>query len=203
MVKITGLILAGGQARRMDGRDKGLLPLQGKPLIAHVIKRLRPQVQDMCISANRNLSTYQALGFPVFSDSMPDFPGPLAGVLTGLQQLKTDYLLVVPCDVPCLPKNLAQHLWQALQEKNAHLSMVYDGQRLHPTCALLHKSLQTDLQQYLARGERRLHTWMLSHYAAQADFSEQPEAFINLNRPEDLEKLQHEKFAAGCSRQSP
>lgn len=205
---ITGLILAGGQARRMGGHDKGLLPLQGQPLITHVIARLHPQVQRLYISANRNLSHYQSFGFPVLTDSMPDFVGPLAGILSGLQQLNsdalaTDYLLVVPCDTPCLPKNLAQHLWQARQAKQTRLSVAHDGQRWQPTFALLHHSLQTDLQDYLRSGERRLQAWLLSQNAAQADFSAQPEAFINLNRPEDWEILQDEKFAISSTRQSP
>ncbi len=199
--QVSGLILAGGRARRMGGRDKGLLPFHGQPLIHHVINRLEPQVETLCISANRNLSAYRAFGCAVFSDTVADFQGPLAGILSGLQQVQTDYLLVVPCDAPYLPKNLAWCLWTAMQARQARLCVAHDGQRLQPTFALLHRNLRNDLQQALAAGERRLQAWMLARDAAIADFSAQPEAFVNLNRPEDLEYLQDEKFAIDSPRQ--
>ncbi len=189
MPSVTGLILAGGQARRMGGRDKGLLEWQGQMLISHVIHRLKPQVSRLCINANRHLEVYQQWGLPVFSDSLSGFQGPLAGILTGLQQLDTDYLLVVPCDAPLLPHNLGEQLWQCLQAQAALLAMVHDGQRMQPTFALLHKDLQDSLAAYLASGERRLQVWMQQQQAAIADFSSQTQAFINLNTPQDWQGL--------------
>ncbi len=182
----SGLILAGGQARRMNGCDKGLLEWRGQPLVAQVIARLRPQVNTLLISANRNLAAYQAFGYPLLQDSVSDFPGPLAGMLTGLQQMHGDYLLTAPCDAPCLPLDLGERLWRTMQQHAAALCVAHDGCTMQPTFALLHKDLQTDLSDYLARGERRVQAWMQAQNGAYADFSDQPQAFLNLNTPVDL-----------------
>lgn len=112
--QITGLILAGGRGQRMGGRDKGLQPFQGEPLAAHVLRRLQPQVGRVLISANRHADAYAALGAPVIGDTLADFPGPLAGMLAGLQAIETDYLLTVPCDSPYLADDLAVRLADAL-----------------------------------------------------------------------------------------
>ncbi|MGC7405224.1 molybdenum cofactor guanylyltransferase MobA [Pandoraea pneumonica] len=113
---ITGLILAGGRGQRMGGRDKGLQLYDGRPLAAHVLARLAPQVGTVLISANRNHATYAALGADVISDETQDFAGPLAGMLSGLRAAKTEYVLVVPCDSPLLPDDLAVRLTVGLLE---------------------------------------------------------------------------------------
>ncbi len=107
---ISAVILAGGKARRMNGADKGLQLLQNKPLISHVIERLQPQVIDISINANRHHEEYAQWVFPVFSDELPDFQGPLSGMLTALEQAKTDFVLFVPCDSPYFPQNLLEKL---------------------------------------------------------------------------------------------
>ena len=180
--QITGLILAGGEGRRMGGQDKGLLPLLGRPLAAHALERLTPQVQQVLISANRHVDTYARLGVPVLPDSRPGFLGPLAGLLTGLQACRTDWLLSVPCDSPALVPDLAARLAAALgQVPGARIALVEGpdeergGWRLHPAFALLHRSLATPLARALDAGERRLGGWL----------SGQPHARLRLDRPSD------------------
>ena len=120
---ITGLILAGGRGSRMGGVDKGLQVFQGAPMAMHTLMRLSPQVGHVLINANRNLAAYESFGVPVVVDSMPDFAGPLAGILAGLEQCQTPYLLTAPCDSPFVPTDLAARLGAALVEANARIAM--------------------------------------------------------------------------------
>ena len=189
---ISAVILAGGRAKRMQNRDKGLLPLAGRPLIEYVIDALQPQVDRILINANRNLERYQAYGYPLLEDSLPDYPGPLAGMLSALQQTAARYLLCVPCDSPRLPADLLQRLHAALHEHGAEISCVHDGERLHPVFALLDSSLREPLSDYLANGDRGVQQWFHSRRLAQADFSDCPERFVNVNTAEDLQRLEAE-----------
>ena len=107
---ITGLILAGGRGSRMGGVDKGLQTHLGMPLAMHALLRLAPQVGEMMINANRNLGAYESMGVPVWPDALPDYPGPLAGFLAGLEHCETPYLASVPCDSPLFPEDLVARL---------------------------------------------------------------------------------------------
>lgn len=151
----TGLILAGGQGRRMEGRDKGLVEFRGRPLIDHVIESLAPQVEELLISANRNLGDYAQRGYPVIVDSMSDFQGPLAGVLTGLQRAGHEWVLTAPCDMPHLPAGLAARLWASTEDHS--IVVASDGERIHPALMLIHKSLAEKLVDYLNSGRRSVH----------------------------------------------
>jgi len=184
--RITGVILAGGRGRRMQCADKGLLEFGGRPLVEHVITALRPQVGTLLISANRNLAQYRSYGYPVVTDVDDNYPGPLAGITSGMQAAETEFILVAPCDAPFLPAELAQGLYRALDRQAAGLSVVHDGTRLQPVFSMLRRSLLPALQDYLAAGGRRVHEWAEGQSAAQADFSAQPGAFTNLNTPTDF-----------------
>jgi len=184
---ITGLILAGGLARRMGGTDKGLVELEGRPMIAYIIDALRPQVDSILINANRNISTYEEYGYQVISDELEDFQGPLAGMASGLKHCKTDYIATVPCDGPVLPDNYADILMQAAIQANSPISVGFDGNRLQPVYALIHRDLLSDLNQYLGDGERKIDRWYDKHQYAKADFSSCVEMFTNINTPEDLQ----------------
>ena len=184
--RITGVILAGGRGKRMQCADKGLLEFEDKPLIEHVISALKPQVGALLISANRNLAQYRTYGSPVVTDVDDDYPGPLAGMASGMQAAETEFILVVPCDAPFIPAELAQELYRALDRQAADLSVVHDGSRLQPVFCLLRRSLLPALDDYLAGGGRRVHEWAEGQSAAQADFSAQPGAFMNLNTPADF-----------------
>ncbi|MFK7795482.1 MAG: molybdenum cofactor guanylyltransferase MobA [Gammaproteobacteria bacterium] len=184
---ITGLILAGGLARRMGGTDKGLVVLEERPMIAYIIDALSPQVDSILINANRNISTYQEYGYPVISDELEDFQGPLAGMASGLKHCKTDYIATVPCDGPVLSDNYAEILMQAANQANSPISVAFDGSRLQPVYALIHQDLLSDLNQYLGAGERKIDCWYDKHQYAKADFSSCVEMFTNINTPEDLQ----------------
>ncbi len=189
-MSIAGVILAGGRGRRMGGQDKGLLPLHGRPLVAHLIERLAPQVDELLISANRNLDAYQAFGLPVVSDNLEGFQGPLAGILAALRRVRHPWLLVVPCDTPLVPADLAARLQTAAEAQRRPAAVVHDGERLQPLHLLVSTHLADDLGAWLAGGGRRLESWLERHRPAVADFSDQPHAFVNLNTPEALAALE-------------
>jgi molybdopterin-guanine dinucleotide biosynthesis protein A len=183
--EIAAVILAGGRGSRMGGVDKGLQDFHGRPLIAWVLAALRPQVATLCISANRNLDVYAAHGAPVVTDNLPDFAGPLAGVLAALDIITSTWLLVVPCDVPHLPADLAQRLYATAQAANAPLAVAAAGGRTHHTSMLLRVELKNDLQQFMQAGGRAVRDWQARHACAVAEFD--PAQFANCNRLDDLQ----------------
>lgn len=185
MDKLTGLILAGGAGRRMGGADKGLLDFQGRPLVAHVIERLAPQVANLLISANRNLDIYVRLGYPLVSDIQPDYPGPLAGLAAGLAACQTDWLVCVPCDCPALPLDLVSRLFAAVTKESALMAVPVTEGQLQPTFQLCHRSLLPALSAYLASGERRVSGWCRQQGAVEVAFVD-IRAFRNLNHPSEL-----------------
>lgn len=185
---ITGVVLAGGKARRMGGADKGLLELGGKPLWRHVADALAPQLATVVISANRHLDIYQASGLKVIPDSIADFPGPLAGMLSVFQQVASDWFLFCPCDNPCIPHNLVDRL--ATQRHGAPVVWVHDGERDHPTIALINRAVEPQLTAYLQAGERRVMIFMRQVGGHAVDFSDCKEAFVNVNTPEELAQWQ-------------
>ncbi|MBZ6065239.1 molybdenum cofactor guanylyltransferase MobA [Aeromonas schubertii] len=181
---LIAVILAGGRATRMGGSDKGWIPLRGKPLICHVQERLAPQVDGLLINANRNLARYQALA-PVVSDTLGDYPGPLAGMLAGLEAATSEWVLFVPCDTPFLPRDLVSRL-QAARTPECEVVVAHDGEWLQPVVALVKRSLRGSLAATLAAGERRIDRWYARHTMVLADFSDCPHAFDNLNSPDEL-----------------
>ncbi len=182
---ITGLILAGGAGRRMGGADKGLLDFQGRPLVAHVIERLAPQVGSLLISANRNLDIYAQFGHPLVSDDQPDYPGPLAGLAAGLAICPTEWLVCVPCDCPALPLDLVNRLWIAAQGQSATIAVTSTCGRMQPTFQLCQRSLLPALLAYLASGERKVGGWCRTQSAIEVAFADTT-AFRNLNSPDEL-----------------
>lgn len=185
---ITGVILAGGKGRRMGGLDKGLVELDGRPLIAHVIDRLRPQVSALLINANRNTEEYRRFGFLVTEDELEDYQGPLAGFAAALRSADTDYILTVPCDGPFFPENLAKRLLSALKDNKAELAVAHDGERMQPVYALIPRALLPSLTGFLNRGERKIDRWYALHKTALADFSDTPNSFFNINSSADIIK---------------
>ncbi|CAG9198762.1 Molybdenum cofactor guanylyltransferase [Paraburkholderia tropica] len=199
---ITGLVLAGGRGQRMGGADKGLQMLHGQPLAAHVLARLAPQVGALAISANRNRDTYAELGAPwharVIGDTLPDFPGPLAGLLAGLRaaaqsEVRTEWLLSAPCDSPWLPADLAARLAEAACAQGVPIATATTTDAagevsLHPVFALVHVSLADDLAAFLDAGERKVRAWYARHKAAEVAFADE-RAFYNINSFQELADL--------------
>ncbi len=186
---LIGTILAGGQARRMGGIDKGLVEIGGRPMIDWIIDRLSPQVDRIVINANRNQETYALHGHPVVADNLGSYEGPLAGFSATMKQAASGTLLTVPCDSPLPPPVLADRLIAALEEEDAELAVAHDGERLQPVYALLPISLRESLQQFLDAGDRKIDLWYARHRMATADFSDYREAFLNLNRPDDMDLI--------------
>lgn len=187
---ISGLILSGGLATRMNNVDKGLVQLQQKPLIQHVINRLTPQVDEIIINANRNLTTYQAFGYVVLQDETSDFIGPLAGFHLGLKHAKYDYLLTVPCDSPLLPLDLAERLLADVLKHNVDIAVATSNGNSHPVFCLCRKSVLPSLSNYIQQGGRKVSAWQKSLSYIEVDFSDHAEAFINLNTFEELAALE-------------
>nr|WP_298375931.1 molybdenum cofactor guanylyltransferase MobA [uncultured Halomonas sp.] len=184
---ITLLVLAGGQGRRMGGVDKGWSLLLDKPLILHVLSRLEGQTRAVLINANRSLDAYEQLGYPVITDLEGDFKGPLMGILSGLSAASTPWVLVVPCDTPALPQDLVTRMIGGISDHD--IAVAHDGERAHPVIALMRCDLAADLREVLAAGERKIDRWYARHHWCHVDFSDQPEAFINLNSPEERMNL--------------
>jgi molybdopterin-guanine dinucleotide biosynthesis protein A len=188
--RITGVILAGGRGTRMGGADKGLVAYDGRPLVEHVIERLRPQVDTLLINANRNIDAYARYGYPVVRDTaLPGVdihPGPLAGMLTALMYATTKHVVTVPCDAPQLPGDLVPRLVAARKETGARACYAHGGDRAHFVCALLSRSLAESLRTFLQRGERKTEYWLREIGAVAADFSDRPGAFHNVNSSEDM-----------------
>lgn len=189
---ITGVVLAGGKGRRLGGQDKGWVMLAGRPLIEHVIAGLRPQVDRLLINANRNQERYRALGYPVIDDPIADYAGPLAGFAGAMAAAPGDLILVVPCDAPRVPAGLAERLRTAMQAQGHPIAVAHDGERLQPVHALIDSRLLSDLQAFLAEGGRKIDTWYARHGYAVVDFSDQPEAFGNINDPEQQAAFERE-----------
>lgn len=171
----------------MEERDKGLVELAGQPLVAHVIERLRPQVGEIVVSANRSLDAYAAFSCPAIPDDLPDQPGPLAGILAAAKHTAADWLLVAPCDTPFLPIDLAARLYATAQERDVTLVRAADPERIHYAVMLLHRDLLADMADALAGGEHRVQGWQARHPHADAAFDD-PAAFFNVNTEDDLNR---------------
>jgi len=190
---ITGLILAGGRGSRMGGADKGLQNHHGIPLAMHAMLRLSPQVGHLMINANRNLGAYDSFGVPVWPDALPEYPGPLAGFLAGLEHCETGYLVTVPCDTPNFPDDLVQRLAQALAAEDAELAMAAtpgpDGPQLQPVFCLMKATLMESLVAFTHAGQRKIDRWTAQHRSATVVFDD-ADAFFNANTADELRQLQ-------------
>lgn len=187
---ITGIVLAGGRATRMDGRDKGLIKLAQKPMIEYTLEAIKPQVDGIIISSNRNLEFYAAYGFPVIADELPEYCGPLAGVASCLRTVATPWVFTAPCDSPLLPGNLVNTLYIKLRDEDAEICTLFCAGRLQPVFALIKSSLLPAILDFLNRGERKIDRWFNEHRLAVADFSDHEECFININSAEDLQVVE-------------
>ena len=188
-ISISAVILAGGQPKRMGSVDKGLQPLQGKPLFQFIYDRLHSQVEHISVNANRNQAIYAVAGLPVFGDNIEGFQGPLSGILTALERSETDFVLFVPCDSPFFPDNLLEKLKSAVDFHGVSIAYVHDGEREHPTFCLMARSLKEKLAAYLATGERRMLHFMRQNEAVSVDFSENKAAFTNINTLDELQQF--------------
>jgi molybdopterin-guanine dinucleotide biosynthesis protein A len=191
---ITGVVLAGGLGRRMSadgaGIDKGLVAFRGRPMAAHVIERLAPQVGALAINANRNLEAWRAFGLPVFGDAIEGFAGPLAGLHAAMAHATTPWLVTAPCDSPFLPADLVERLAGAAVAARARVAVARTGAQPHPVFALVDRALADDLAAFLATGRRRIDAWYAPLPVVEVGFDEA--AFRNLNTADDLARWERD-----------
>ena len=190
MIEVTGIVLAGGQGIRMGGVDKGLQLFRGKPMAAHVVERLAPQVDELLINANRNPEAYAQFGHRVIADEIEGFAGPLAGFERGLAHAKGDLVVTVPCDSPFLPADLVARLREALEGERAELAVAKTGEQAHPVFSLMRRSVHASLRDFLAGGQRKIDRWYGALDVVLVSFDDEAEAFLNINTREELASLE-------------
>ena len=188
--EVTGLVLAGGQGSRMGGVDKGLQPFRGKPMVAHVIERLAPQVDELLINANRNPDDYARFGHRVIADEIPGFAGPLAGFERGLAHASGELVATVPCDSPFLPADLIARLRAQLESADAELAVARTGEQPHPVFTLMRRDVLPSLQRFLGSGQRKIDRWYGELRVAEVAFDDEADAFLNINTRDELAKLE-------------
>lgn len=186
---ITGVVLAGGQGSRMGGVDKGLQAFRGKPMVAHAIERLAPQVDELLVNANRNLDEYRSFGHRVLSDEIPGFAGPLAGFERALAHARGDLVATVPCDSPFLPADLVVRLRAALERDRAQLAVAKTGEQAHPVFCLMRRDVHGSLAAFLGAGQRKIDRWYAALAVVEVAFDDEPGAFLNINSREELAGL--------------
>lgn len=189
--KVNWVVLAGGQASRMGGQDKGLIIFNNKPLIAHITDILRPQVASLMINANRNIDAYQQYA-PTFEDDKSGNMGPLAGIHSALLHSQGfDWVGVVPCDSPNLPDDYVSH-FLAQDTQGAEILVAFDGNRIQPVFAMYHQSVLSKLEAFLHNGDRKIQLFFKNCVIKHVDFKDCPQMFINLNTPDDLKLHSHQ-----------
>lgn len=186
MQKITGLILAGGRGSRMGSIDKGLQRFRGKPMVAHVLERLAPQVSEVLINANRSLDEYAAFGHRVIADAIDGFAGPLAGLHIGMTHASHPLIATVPCDSPFLPPDLIERLSTAMAREDADLAVAKTFDQPHPVFCLTRSSLAPHLQAFLESGQRKIDKWYATLKVVEVPFDDEEAAFSNINTVDEL-----------------
>lgn len=189
---ITAVILAGGQGRRMNGQDKGLLEFNGEALIAILLRELERQAVATVINANRNLDRYRAYGLPVISDRLEDYQGPLAGFASAMDFVDSDFILTLPCDGPLIATDYVERFIASQKQSGASICVAFDGERLQPVHALIRTDLLASLDQFLDSGDRKIDRWYALHDYQRTDFSDCAGMFRNINTPSDRQSLQAE-----------
>jgi molybdenum cofactor guanylyltransferase len=189
-MKVTGVVLAGGQGSRMGGVDKGLQPFRGKAMVEHVLERLSPQVDEIVINANRNAQEYARFGHRVVADGIEGFAGPLAGFERGLAHASGELVVTVPCDSPFLPGDLVARLREAMQREDAQVAVAKTGDQAHPVFCLMRRGVHESLRQFLASGQRKIDRWYPQLRSTLVAFDDEADAFVNINTRDELAGLE-------------
>jgi molybdopterin-guanine dinucleotide biosynthesis protein A len=194
-IETFGLVLAGGQARRMGGGDKALIRIGRETILERTLARLKPQTSGIVLNANGDPARFASAGLPVIADSVPDFAGPLAGILAGLDWVAAnrpgaEWMVSVPGDCPFLPRDLVAKLHAARVTNGKLLACAHSGDWRHPVVGLWHVALREDLRHALMVEDlRKIEVWTARHGVALADWPTEPvDPFFNVNTPEDVEK---------------
>jgi len=183
---VSGVVLAGGQGRRMGGVDKGLQPLRGKPMAQWALERLAPQVDEILINCNQNLDAYARFGYRLVPDEIGGFAGPLAGLHASLKAAAHPLVVTVPCDSPFLPSDLVSRLQEHLREKD--LAVAKTGDQPHPVFSLVRRDVLANLEAFLRSGGRKIDAWYASLATVEVSFDDEADAFRNINTLDELGK---------------
>lgn len=184
---VSGIVLAGGQGRRMGGIDKGLQPLRGRPMVQWALERLAPQVDEVLINCNQNLEAYARFGHRVVPDEIGGFAGPLAGLHAGLKAALQPLVVTVPCDSPFLPHDLVRRLQQRIGVHE--VAVARTGERAHPVFSLVRKDVLENLERFLLGGGRKVDTWYATLRSVEVSFDDEADAFLNINTLEELGRI--------------
>ena len=190
---ITGVILAGGQGRRMGTVDKGLRALRGQAMAAWVIERFAPQVDEVLINANQNLDVYARFGYRVIPDEIGGFAGPLAGLQRGLSEASHPLVATSPCDTPFLPVDLVARLHAALEADVAQLAVARTGDQPHPVFCVCRRDVLPHLTAFLQQGGRKIDAWYATLKVVEVAFDDQPGAFSNINTQAELDAFENQR----------
>ena len=205
-MRIGGVILAGGLSRRLGGGDKCLRLLAGRPILAHIIERLRPQVDALALNANGDPTRFAAFGLPIVADSIADFAGPLAGILAGLDWAASrrgiTHVATAAADAPFLPLDLVERLRRSLEKEDSDLACARSAARAHPVFGLWPVALREPLRAAVSGGVRKVDQWTARYRLVPVDFADRPrDPFFNVNHPEDLIEAER-LFAVGAQAMS-
>ena len=200
---VIAVVLAGGRARRMGGGDKGLVEIAGRPMVAHAVDALRPQAAEVVVNANRNAVEYRAItGCRVIADTVGGFSGPLAGMASALEASAGRFLLTAPCDSPLVTPELGPRLHAALARDGAEVAVAHDGERMQPVFALLTRGVLPGLLAFLEAGERKIDAWYATRHTVTADFPDAPDTFLNVNTPQERDRLERRLAQHGAYRRT-
>ncbi len=188
--KVTGVVLAGGLARRMNNQDKGLVLFRNKPMIGYAVDAMKQVANPVYINANRNQSEYSQFNCQVIADQTDTFDGPLAGVYAAMMVTSTDILLVMPCDSPLIEAKHLQKLLDQLDSEETDIAVAFDGERLHPVFLAVKMRIKSSLKQYLNQGNRKIDIWLKQHPMVKVDFSDDSKVFLNINTLSELQSLE-------------
>jgi len=188
--KVTGVILAGGLARRMNKQDKGLVIYHNKPMVSYAVDAMSQIADTVLINANRNKNEYMQFACEVIADKTDTFDGPLAGIYAAMTHASTENLIVMPCDSPLIKAEHLNKLLMALTENKVDIAVAFDGQRMHPVFLALKTTLASSLKSYLEQGNRKIDIWLEQHALIKVDFIQHAEVFLNINTLSELEALE-------------
>jgi len=194
--EVTGIVLAGGQGRRMGSVDKGLVELRGRPMVAHVLDRFSPQVGSVLINANQNVERYAAFGHPVVRDDVGGFAGPLAGLHAGLARVDGEFAATVPCDSPFLPEDLVARLHAAIVAAGAQIAVARTFDQPHPVFCLVRRDVLPHLDAFLRGGGRKIDAWYATLRVVEVAFDDVADAFRNINTADALTEAEKARGGA-------
>ncbi len=195
---ISGIILAGGQARRMGGVDKGLVEFNGRTMYERISQLLAPQVNEVLVNANRNHDRYRAYGATVVADYLQGYLGPLAGLASGMTAARTTWVITVPCDGPFLNHDYVVRMANEVIE-DTRIVVARDSVRLQPTYMLAETALVDDLKSFLESGERKIDRWFVKHKYRTCDFSDSPDCFLNINSEKERQQAEERMKSDGLT----